>query len=69
MLELEADEETDPKKFIQQLTGKLSQSLNSYNNENGEPDVELGKYVLGMLINNKVQKVWMKKTEKQLSKK
>ena len=47
---VEADEETDPKKFIQQLTGKLSQSLNSYNNENGEPDTELGKYVLGMLV-------------------
>ena len=47
---VEADEDTDPKKFIQQLTGKLSQSLNTYNNENGEPDVELGKYVLGMLI-------------------
>ena len=40
---VEADEETDPKRFIQQLTGKLSQSLNSYNNENGEPDTELGK--------------------------
>ena len=47
---VEADEETDPKKYIQQLTGKLSQTLNSYNNENGEPDTELGKYVLGMLI-------------------
>lgn len=47
---VEADEESDPKTFIQQLTGKLSQSLNSYNNENGEPDVELGKYVLGMLV-------------------
>lgn len=47
---VEADEETDPKKYIQQLTGKLSQTLNSYNNENGEPDIELGKYVLGMLI-------------------
>lgn len=47
---VEADEETDPKRFIQQLTGKLSQSLNSYNNENGEPDTELGKYVLGMLV-------------------
>jgi hypothetical protein len=47
---VEADEETDPKKYIQQLTGKLSQSLNSYNNENGEPDTELGKYVLGMLV-------------------
>jgi hypothetical protein len=47
---VEADEETDPKRYIQQLTGKLSQSLNSYNNENGEPDTELGKYVLGMLV-------------------
>lgn len=47
---VEADEETDPKTYIQQLTGKLSQSLNSYNNENGEPDTELGKYVLGMLV-------------------
>lgn len=47
---VEADEDTDPKKYIQQLTGKLSQTLNTYNNENGEPDVELGKYVLGMLV-------------------
>lgn len=52
---VEADEDTDPKKFIQQLTGKLSQSLNSYNNENGEPDTELGKYVLGMLIKQGVK--------------
>lgn len=52
---VEADEETDPKKYIQQLTGKLSQSLNSYNNENGEPDIELGKYVLGMLIKQGVK--------------
>lgn len=47
---VEADEDTDPKKYIQQLTGKLSQSLNTYNNEKGEPDIELGKYVLGMLV-------------------
>lgn len=47
---VEADEDTDPKKYIQQLTGKLSQTLNTYNNEIGEPDVELGKYVLGMLV-------------------
>ena len=52
---VEADEETDPKTYIQQLTGKLSQTLNSYNNENGEPDVELGKYVLGMLIKQGVK--------------
>lgn len=52
---VEANEETDPKRFIQQLTGKLSQSLNSYNNENGEPDTELGKYVLGMLVKQGVK--------------
>lgn len=52
---VEADEETDPKKYIQQLTGKLSQSLNSYNNDNGEPDTELGKYVLGMLVKQGVK--------------
>jgi hypothetical protein len=52
---VEADEETDPKKYIQQLTGKLSQSLNSYNNENGEPDTELGKYVLVMLVKQGVK--------------
>lgn len=52
---VEADEDTDPKKYIQQLTGKLSQTLNTYNNENGEPDVELGKYVLGMLVKQGVK--------------
>lgn len=52
---VEADEETNPKRYIQQLTGKLSQSLNSYNNENGEPDTELGKYVLGMLVKQGVK--------------
>lgn len=47
---VEADEETDPKRFIQQLTGKLSQSLNSYNNENGEVDQDLNKYVASMVV-------------------
>jgi len=46
---VEADEETDPKRYIQQLTGKLSQSLNSYNEENG-PDAGLSKYVASMII-------------------
>ena len=46
---VEADEETDPKHYIQQLTGKLSQSLNSYNEENG-PDAGLSKYVASMII-------------------
>jgi hypothetical protein len=46
---VEADENTDPKKFIQQLTGKLSQSLRTYNDEQGQPDVDLNKYVAGMI--------------------
>lgn len=46
---VEADEETDPKKYIQQLTGKLSQTLMKYNNDLGQPDVDLNKYVAGMI--------------------
>ena len=47
---VEADEDQDPKKFIQQLTGKLSQSLRKYNDENGQTDVDLSKYVVGMVV-------------------
>lgn len=46
---VEADEETDPKRYIQQLTGKLSQSINSFNSEQG-PDAGLCKYVASMVI-------------------
>ena len=46
---VEADEETDPKHYIQQLTGKLSQSINSFNSEQG-PDAGLCKYVASMVI-------------------
>ena len=46
---VEADEEQDPKKFIQQLTGKLSQSLQKYTDNNGQADVDLNKYVAGMI--------------------
>lgn len=47
---VDADENTDPKKFIQQLTGKLSQSLRKYNNDLPKPDEELSKYVAGMIL-------------------
>lgn len=47
---VEADEETDPKRYIQQLTGKLSQSLRSYNEGLPQPDADLSKYVAGMII-------------------
>lgn len=52
---VEADEDEDPKKYIQQLTGKLSQTLGTYNNEKGEPDTELGKYVAGMIVKQAVK--------------
>lgn len=47
---VDADEATDPKKYIQQLTGKLSQSLRNYNKGLPTPDADLGKYVAGMII-------------------
>ena len=46
---VEADEDADPQKYIQQLTGKLSQTINSYNNENGA-DPGLNKYVVCMIV-------------------
>lgn len=47
---VEANEETDPKKYIEQLTGKLTQSLNSYQSELPQPDADTAKYVAGMII-------------------
>lgn len=46
---VDADEENDPKKYIQQLTGKLSQTLRKYNEDLPQPDVDLNKYVAGMI--------------------
>lgn len=63
---VEADEDEDPKKFIQQLTGKLSQSLNTYNNEVGD-DEELSKYV-GKMIVKAVAKGLDEKGKKELIK-
>jgi hypothetical protein len=47
---VEADEDTDPKKFIEQLTGKLGQSLRTYNEEQGQPDFELEKFAINSLL-------------------
>jgi hypothetical protein len=65
---VEADEDEDPKKYIQQLTGKLSQELGKYNNELGEPDIELSKYVGGMIV-KQVAKNLDDKGRKELIKK
>lgn len=47
---VDADEDTDPKKYIQQLTGKLSQSLRKYNSNLPQPETDLCKYVAGMIL-------------------
>lgn len=48
--DVEADMDSDPKKYLQQLTGKLSQELRNYNNEQPNQDTELNKYIAGMII-------------------
>jgi hypothetical protein len=52
---VEANEEEDPKRFIQQLAGKLSQSLLQYNKSLPQPDADLGKYVAGMVVKQAVE--------------
>ncbi len=47
---VDADEETDPKKFIEQLSGKLGQSLRSYSEETGQPDFDLEKFAINSVI-------------------
>jgi len=47
---VEADEDSDPKKYIQQLSGKLGQSLRKYTDETGNPDLELEKFAINSVI-------------------
>jgi hypothetical protein len=47
---VEADEESDPKKFIEQLTGKLGQSLRKYTETQGQPDFSLEKFAINSLL-------------------
>lgn len=46
---VEADENQDPKKFIEQLTGKLGQSLRTYSDSNGV-DFDLEKFAINSVI-------------------
>ena len=51
MMDNEMDGEmNDPKKSIQQLVGKLSQELRTYNDNQEGQDTDLNKYVAGMII-------------------
>lgn len=47
---VEASEEEDPKKFIEQLTGKLGQSLRKYTETQGTPDFDLEKFAVNSLL-------------------
>lgn len=47
---VEADEDEDPQKYIQQLTGKLSQSLQSYEESLPQPNSGDAKYVGAMIL-------------------
>lgn len=47
---VETSEEEDPKKFIQQLSGKLGQSLRKYSDNLGQPDYELEKFAINSVI-------------------
>lgn len=50
MMDDDMENENDPKKEIQKLSGKLSQELRNYNNDQQTPDTDLNKYVAGMVI-------------------
>ena len=47
---VEADEENEPEKYIQQLSGKLGQSLRKYTEELGAPDYDLEKFAINSVL-------------------
>ena len=47
---VEANEQEDPKKFIQQLAGKLGQSLRDYTKQEGKPDFDLEKFAINSVV-------------------
>jgi hypothetical protein len=48
---VEADEDASPEKYIQQLAGKLGQSLRSYTNDSGgEPNFDLEKFAINSVL-------------------
>ncbi len=47
---VEADEDEDPEKYIQQLAGKLGTTLRKYTDDKGEPDFDLEKFAINSVI-------------------
>lgn len=47
---VDANEEEDPEKYLQQLTGKLCDKLKKFNDEKPKPDAGMCKYIAGMVL-------------------
>ena len=47
---VEADEDEDPEKYIQQLSGKLGTTLRKYTEDKGSPDFDLEKFAINSVI-------------------
>jgi len=47
---VEADEDEDPKKFLEQLAGKMGTELRKYSKKLGNPDFDLEKYIINSVI-------------------
>jgi len=47
---VETSEDEDPKKYIEQLSGKIGQSLRDYTEKQGHPDFELEKFAINSLL-------------------
>lgn len=47
---VEADEVSEPEKYIQQLAGKLGTTLRTYSNDRGKPDFDLEKFAVNSVI-------------------
>jgi hypothetical protein len=47
---VEANEEDNPEKYIQQLSGKLGQSLRKHAEETGQPDFDLEKFAINSVL-------------------
>jgi len=47
---VEVDEDEDPKKFLEQLAGKMGTELRKYSKKLGTPDFDLEKYIINSVI-------------------
>jgi len=47
---VEASEDDSPEKYIQQISGKLGQSLRKYTDEMGQPDFDLEKFAINSVL-------------------